>query len=350
MSRPIIICTRGSALALAQSNQVLNDLRRLWPKRAFELKVIKTTGDKLQTASMARPDEALPKGLFTKELEVALLANEADIAVHSLKDLPTELPDGLKLAATPARADVRDVLLYRDAAHADFAGRQAAPRDWAPSGREPFYGSLGAGLKSLSPRAMVATSSTRRAAQVKAARPDVQVVEIRGNVDTRLRKLVEDEAFDATLLAAAGLVRLQHFIGPRGELRLDPRLSPDALAGFKAPPAGVLATLLEPEEMLPAVGQGAVGLETRCGDEDVEAVVAALNHRNTLLAVTAERAFLRGMGGGCQSPVAGYARVLGHQLELRAASFRGTEPLTVAMRLPVNEAVKLGEQVAARLK
>ena len=121
VSRPIVICTRGSALALAQSNQVLNDLRRLWPKRAFELKVIKTTGDKLQTASLAQPGESLPKGLFTKELEVALLAHEADIAVHSLKDLPTELPDGLQLAATPFRADVRDVLLYRDAAHADFA-------------------------------------------------------------------------------------------------------------------------------------------------------------------------------------------------------------------------------------
>ncbi len=349
MSRPIVICTRGSALALAQSNQVLNDLRRLWPRRVFELKVIKTTGDKLQTASLGQPGEGLPKGLFTKELEVALLANEADIAVHSLKDLPTELPEGLQLAATPPRADVRDVLLYRDAAHADFADRRAEPRDWTPSGRDPFYGKRGVGLNGLPPNAVIATSSTRRAAQVRTALPEAKVTEIRGNVDTRLRKLVETEAFDATLLAAAGLVRLQCFIGARGELRLDPRLSPAELAEFKAPPAGVLATVLEPEVMLPAVGQGAVALETRSGDHEIHPLVAALNHRNTFLAVTAERAFLRGMGGGCQSPVAAFARVLGHQLELRAASYRATEPRFASARLPVNDAVRLGEQLAAQL-
>jgi hydroxymethylbilane synthase len=350
VSRPILICTRGSALALAQSNQVLHDLRQSWPEHTFELKVIKTTGDKLQTASMAQPGESLPKGLFTKELEVALLAREADLAVHSLKDLPTELPEGLQLTATPPRADVRDVLLYRDAAHADFAARRAAPRDWSPSGREPFYDRQDADLRSLPPKAIVATSSTRRAAQVKLARPDVEVIEIRGNVDTRLRKLVENEAFDATLLAAAGLVRLQHFIGPRGELRLDPRLSAEALANFKVPPPGVLAAVLEPEEMLPAVGQGAVGLETRTGDDEINTLVAALNHRNTFLAVTAERAFLRGMGGGCQSPVAAYARVLGHQLELRAASYREATPRSVTLRRPVAEAIRLGELAAAQLQ
>ncbi len=346
MSRPIIICTRGSALALAQSNTVLATLRQIWPDRQFELNIIKTTGDKLQAASMAQPGESLPKGLFTKELEVALLAKEADLAVHSLKDLPTELPDGLQLTATPPRADVRDVLLYRDAAFTGFAGRIGAES----GGRSPYFGSAHQGLSALPPNAIVATSSTRRAAQVRAARPDVQVVEIRGNVDTRLRKLVEGDSFDATLLAAAGLVRLQCFIGPKGGLRLDPRLSPTELSGFKEPPGGVLATILEPEEMLPAVGQGAVGVETRAGDDEVNRIVGALNHRNTFLAVTAERAFLRGMGGGCQSPVAAYGRILGHQIDLRAASFRDAEPRRAAARLPVAQAEQLGTRLAETLR
>ncbi len=343
MSRPFILCTRGSALALAQANNVLADLRHLWPDRQFELNIIKTTGDKLQAAALGQPGETLPKGLFTKELEVALLAKEADLAVHSLKDLPTELPDGLQLTATPARADVRDVLLFRDAA---FAARRSAPA----AGRAPYFGTAHAGLEGLPPTAIVATSSTRRAAQVRAARPDVQVVEIRGNVDTRLRKLTEDDSFDATVLAAAGLVRLQFFIGPKGDLRLDPRLTPEQLAGFKAPPAGVMATILEPEEMLPAVGQGAVGLETRSDDAEVNSVVASLNHRNTFVAVTAERAFLRGMGGGCQSPVAAYARVLGHQVDLRVASYRDAEPRRAEGRRPVAEAAKLGERLAEQLR
>jgi hydroxymethylbilane synthase len=346
VSRPFIICTRGSALALAQANSVLADLRHLWPERQFELNIIKTTGDKLQAAALAQPGESLPKGLFTKELEVALLAKEADLAVHSLKDLPTELPEGLQLTATPARADVRDVLLFRDAGFAEFAARRSPPA----AGRAPYFGTARAGLEALPPNAIVATSSTRRAAQIRAARPDVQVVEIRGNVDTRLRKLVENDAFDATVLAAAGLVRLQCFIGAKGELRLDPRLTPEQLAGFKAPPTGVLATILEPEEMLPAVGQGAVGLETRTGDDEVNSVVAALNHRNTFVAVTAERAFLRAMGGGCQSPVAAYAGVLGYQVDVRAASYKDAEPRQAEGRLPVANAAKLGEQLAAKLR
>lgn len=347
MSRPIIICTRGSALALAQSNTVLADLRRVWPAREFELKIIKTTGDKLQAASLAQPGQSLPKGLFTKELENSLLAREADIAVHSLKDLPTELPDGLTLAATPPRADVRDVLLFRDARCQAFAERIGKA---TPEGRSPYFGRADAGLAALPAKAIVATSSTRRAAQVRAARPDLQVVEIRGNVDTRLRKLVETDAFDATLLAAAGLVRLQCFIGGKGELRLDPRLTREQLEGFKAPPEGVLVTVLEPEQMLPAVGQGAVALETRGDDEEVNSLAAALNHRNTFVSVVAERAFLRGMGGGCQSPVAATARVLGHQVELRAASFREASPRRAEGRLPVAQAERLGEKLAAELK
>jgi hydroxymethylbilane synthase len=348
--KPIIICTRGSALALAQANRVLADCEALFPDRDFELKIIKTTGDKLQTASLANPNESLPKGLFTKELEVALLEREADLAVHSLKDLPTELPAGLRLGAVGPRADVRDVLVFRDAAHPDNVARRNRPKDWTPGEREAFYGRPRAGLADLPPGAVVATSSTRRAAQVLAARPDLKVVPIRGNVGTRLQKVLEQPDLDATILAAAGMVRLNFDISPRGELRLDPRLTPAERAELTAPPAGLLATILEPEAMLPAVGQGAVGLEVRADDPEIAALCIALTHFNTFQAVLAERSFLRAMGGGCQSPVAGYARVIGHQLHLRAASFRDGAGKFAEGKRPVREAEKLGEEIAARLK
>lgn len=348
--KPFIICTRGSALALAQANRVLADCEALFPNHGFELRIIKTTGDKLQTAALANSNEALPKGLFTKELEIALLETEADIAVHSLKDLPTELPAGLKLGAVGPRADVRDVLVYRDASHPDNLARRNRPTDWAPGAREPFYGKPFGALATLPPGAVVATSSTRRAAQVLAVRPDVTIVPIRGNVGTRLLKVLEQLDIDATILAAAGMARLFYDISPRGELRLDPRLTPNERTEWTAPPAGLLATILEPEAMLPAVGQGAVGLEVRADDARVAQLCLALNHFNTFQAVTAERSFLRAMGGGCQSPVAGYARVIGHQLHLRAASYRdGTGKFAEGKR-PVREAEKLGEEIAAQLR
>ncbi|MCW5558896.1 MAG: hypothetical protein KIT22_13840, partial [Verrucomicrobiae bacterium] len=223
-ARPIVVCTRGSALALAQSGQVVADLRRLFPERSFDLRVIRTTGDQLQTARPESGGVPLPRGLFTKELEVALLDRTADIAVHSLKDLPTELPEGLILAATPRRADAREVLLYRDAAHPDFAADRRGPEDWRPGQRSPYFGGPLAGVSALPSGAVVATSSPRRAAQLRAMRPDLEVVPIRGNLGTRLNKLREDPGLDATLLAAAGMVRLHWDIGPRGALRVDPRL------------------------------------------------------------------------------------------------------------------------------
>lgn len=348
--KPIIICTRGSALALAQANRVLADCQALFPDRDFELKIIKTTGDKLQTAALANPNESLPKGLFTKELEVALLEREADLAVHSLKDLPTELPAGLRLGAIGPRADVRDVLVFRNASHPDHEARRNRPADWVPGRREAFYGKPRSGLADLPAGAVVATSSTRRAAQVLAARPDLKVLPIRGNVGTRLQKVLGQTDLDATILAAAGMVRLNFDISPRGELRLDPRLTSAERAEMTAPPAGLLATILEPEAMLPAVGQGAVGLEVRDDDPEIAELCLALTHFNTLQAVTAERAFLRAMGGGCQSPVAGYARVVGHQLHLRAASFRDGAGKYAEGKRPVREAEKLGEEIAARLK
>src|SRR5437870_3772020 len=165
-NNPISIATRGSALALAQANMVLEQCRRAFPKLTFELKIVKTTGDRLQTASLAQEGKSLPKGLFTKELEVALLEHKAHLAVHSLKDLPTELPAGLKLGAVGERADVRDVLIYRDAAYLEAAEANQDSAEWTPgqAKRRGFTGKLK--VKDLPIGATVATSSTRRKAQL----------------------------------------------------------------------------------------------------------------------------------------------------------------------------------------
>jgi porphobilinogen deaminase len=336
--RPFLIATRGSALALAQANAVLAQCRAAFPQLKFELKIIKTTGDKLQTTSLAKPGDNLPKGLFTKELEVALLNHEADLAVHSLKDLPTDLPAGLTLGAVGKRADVRDVLIYRDAA---FLAQKAAHKtgDWSPSqsdlrGFKPMLA-----LKDFPKGATVATSSTRRKAQLLVHRPDFNVVEIRGNVSTRLQKLAEHADLDATVLAAAGLGRLNFAIGADGKLTGD------------AVPDGLLVVVLEPEVMLPAVGQGAVGIETREADESVAAICERLNHFNTRQCVTAERAFLAEMGGGCQSPVAAYAEIIGSAVRMRAVSFRDEKRVRRGeAKRPVKEAAELGRQLAEELK
>ncbi len=343
---PVVICTRGSALALAQATMVLRHLRALHRRQSFELSVIKTTGDRLQTTQPGDASESVPRGLFTKELEEELLAGRAHIAVHSLKDLPTELPEGLTVTATPPRADVREVLLYRSLE----LQPDLSESDWSPGRRIPYFGTGREGLGPLPPGAIVATSSPRRSAQLRRIRPDLNIVVIRGNVGTRLRKLVSRTEFDATLLAAAGLVRLNFDISPRGLLRVDPRLGQEERRTIEPPPSGVLATVLEPEEMLPAVGQGAVGLEIRSDDRRTAELCLPLNHFNTFAAVQAERAFLRAMGGGCQSPVAAYARVVGHQLHLRAASFlEGGSHSAEGYRV-VREAEQLGVQVASELK
>ena len=190
---PIIIATRGSALALAQANMVLAQCRAAFPKFNFELKIVKTTGDKLQTASLAKEGTELPKGLFTKELEVALLKHKADIAVHSLKDLPTDLPAGLKLGAVGKRADVRDVLIYRDAAYlgAADANENSNKRTPGQSKRRGFAGKVN--VKDLPAGTVVATSNTRRKAQLLTHNPNLKVPDIRGNVVTRLQKLADRE-------------------------------------------------------------------------------------------------------------------------------------------------------------
>jgi hydroxymethylbilane synthase len=335
---PIIIATRGSALALAQANNVLAQCRAAFPKLSFELKIVKTTGDKLQTASLAKEGTELPKGLFTKELEVALLKHKADIAVHSLKDLPTDLPAGLKLGAVGKRADVRDVLIYRDADYLEAAEANMDSTEWTPgqSKRRGFKGKVK--IKDLPRGTVVATSSTRRKAQLLTHNPNLDVADIRGNVVTRLQKLADRAEIDATILALAGITRLNFTISAECRLQGD------------AVPDGLLATILDTDVMLPCVGQGAVGIEVRGQDERIATICERLNHFNTLQCVTAERAFLAAMGGGCQSPVAAYAEVSGDKLHMRALSFTHGPVRHAEAKKSLKEAVDLGQQLATQLK
>jgi hydroxymethylbilane synthase len=316
----VLIATRGSALALTQSNMMLEQCRAAFPAESFDLSIIKTTGDKLQTASMA--SSALPKGLFTKELEVALLANEADFAVHSLKDLPTGLPAGLKLGAVSKRADVRDVLIYRGASCAGTGSKFAA----------------GLSVRDLPVGAHIATSSTRRRAQLLDLRPDLKISEIRGNVGTRLRKLAENPELDGTILAAAGLNRLGFFSS-----EATPLTGPDF-------PAGLLAAPISLDEMLPCVGQAAIGIESRENDMRIDPICAALNDGVTMACVTAERSFLRAMGGGCQLAVAAHAEIAGAELRMRGVSFLSAKPIRGAVCGLIADAERLGNELASRLK
>lgn len=331
MSKTIFIATRGSALALAQANMILAQCRDAFPGQGFDLKIIKTTGDKLQTASLANTE--LPKGLFTKEIEEALLAREADLAVHSLKDLPTELPRDLKLGAVTQRADVRDVLVYRDVEfmvnHVDVT----KPVNQLMRGYRPWLS-----LRSLPHGAVVATSSTRRAAQVQEQRPDAKIVPIRGNVGTRLKKIAEQPDLDVTILAAAGLHRLGYKISPAGQLE-----------GHDLPP-GLGATAIAASEMLPCVGQAAIGIEIREKDPYLEAICEKINHPATLACVNAERSFLNAMGGGCQLAVGALAQLAGNELILKGVSYLGRQPCRGEVAGPMETADSLGTRLAAQLK
>lgn len=323
-SQPLIIATRGSALALVQANAVLAQCRRAFPDTAFELRIFKTTGDKLQTASLASTQ--LPKGLFTKELEVALMNGEADLAVHSLKDLPTALPEGLILGAVGKREDVRDVLLYRS------EGASSA-RGFAP----------GLTLAALPAGATIATSSTRRGAQIQEQRPDLRVVPIRGNVGTRMRKLLEQGELDGTILAAAGLNRLGF-----------QRDASDCLTGGPTdrepvPSGKIRASFLGTDEMIPCVGQAAIGIEIRQGDAPLARVCEALTHRDTQICVTAERAFLNAMGGGCQAAVAALADVQGDQVRMRVVSYLGGKPCRAEGAGTVQDPAALGGELARKV-
>lgn len=288
------LATRGSRLALLQAEEVAEALGRLSPAPRVELLTVLTRGDlrrDLPLTELSGPD-----GLFTHGVEAELLAGRAELAVHSLKDLPSADDPRLPLAAFLTRADARDVLVAR-----------------RPGG-----------LVDLPPGAVVGTSSLRREAQLRAIRPDLTVISIRGNVDTRLRKLEQGE-FDAVVLAAAGLARLG---------RLD-----------------VVSEYLDPARFTPAVGQGALAAQCRADDACTLALLEQIDHPPTRVAVTAERAFLQAIGGGCRLPVGAYARLEAGRLTLSAfvGSRDGGSSSQIALSGSPDHPVALGQEAAARL-
>jgi hydroxymethylbilane synthase len=291
--KPLRIGTRGSALALWQANHVREQLLQLHHIEA-EIIRIRTSGDRFQAASVSQiGSETGIKGIFIKELEDALLAGTVDLAVHSMKDVPTESPAGLEFAAITKRADPRDCLISR----------------------------AGDALHALAEGARVGTSSLRRQAQLRHRRPDLNVLDLRGNVDTRLKKVASGE-FEAIVLAVAGVTRL-------GE-------------------SDRITEILPPEIMLPAVGQGALGIETRADDTETADRVAPLDDSGTRDCVTAERALLRELEGGCQVPLGAWARPSQHgEIYLEACVFSpdGTEFVRRDLRGPAASAEEIGRRL-----
>lgn len=292
---PLRIGTRGSPLALAQAREVQERLEAAHGKGklAFEVKIYKTSGDRIQDRLLS---EAGGKGLFTKELEEALIAGDIDIAVHSMKDMPTVLPDGLAIRCILPREDVRDAFISHRAG----------------------------GFADLKPGAVVATASLRRQAQVRHLRPDLQVIGLRGNVETRLRKLEEGVA-DATLLACAGLRRLG----------LENRIT----------------SIIPTDDMLPACAQGAVGIEMREADTAIAEILAAINHQPSALAVETERAFLRRLDGSCRTPIAGLAEPKGSEIRFRGMILKpdGSVAHATERHVASHEAVKAAVEAAEEL-
>lgn len=295
MSPRLVIGSRGSRLALWQAEQAKSRLLALNPGFEIQIDVIKTTGD-------VKPDPLSViggKGVFTKELEEALLDKRIDIAVHSLKDLPTVIPEQLSISAICEREDPRDALVLRT---------------------DLSVGSL----RELPEKSVVGTSSQRRLAQLVALRKDLVIKDLRGNVDTRVRKLDEGQ-YDALILASAGLIRLG----------LESRISVP------------IAT----DEILPAVGQGAIAIEIRADDEVATEATTKLNHRATELACRAERAFLRSLGGGCQYPIAAHATIIGNALQIQGlvAKPDGSQILRGTLSGASEEGDFIGAALAARL-
>ncbi len=290
------IGTRGSPLALWQAHAVQAHLAAAHgvAPEAIAIEIIRTTGDIIQDRPLS---EVGGKGLFTKEIEQALIDGAIDVAVHSTKDMPTSLPAGLDLLACLPREDVRDA----------FISRKAATLADLPRG------------------AVVGTASLRRQAMVKRLRPDVSVVTFRGNVDTRLKKL-EDGVVDATLLAFAGLKRLGR--------------------------AAAATAVLDIDAFLPAVGQGAVGIEARTADIRTRDLLAGINHAETLAAVRTERAFLAVLDGSCRTPIAGHARILGESVVFRGMILRsdGSEVHETTCKGAVGDGLLLGAEAARELK
>ncbi|MEW4371436.1 hydroxymethylbilane synthase [Paenibacillus kandeliae] len=301
--RKIIVGSRQSALALTQTGHVIDALQALAAEQGmeveFEVQKIVTKGDQILDVTLSKVGG---KGLFVKEIEQALINGEIDMAVHSMKDMPSELPEGLVNGAIPKRVDPRDCLITRD----------------------------GRGLEDLPPGAKLGTSSLRRASQLKAYRPDLQIESIRGNIDSRLRKL-ETEGFDAIMLAAAGLERMGWT---------------DRISAY-----------LPAELCLPAVGQGALGVECRADDIELLGLLSLYNDDLTALTVTAERTFLAELNGGCQVPIGAYAVRLhpdhteqNHTIQL--TGMVGSPDGTVMLKetLQGTDPVQLGIEVADKLK
>jgi len=294
-AEPLKIGTRGSPLALAQANETRDRLAHAFdlPFEAFSIAVIKTTGDRV----LDRPlKEIGGKGLFTREIEDAMLVGEIDIAVHSMKDMPVLQPHGLLLDTYLPREDVRDA----------------------------FVSLGGAALADLAQGAVVGTSSLRRKAQLLYRRPDLQVVEFRGNVQTRLKKLADGVA-EATFLAMAGLNRLKM--------------------------SEVQRTAIEAEDMLPAVAQGAIGIERREDDTRCAQMLEAIHHKETGLRLAAERAFLEALDGSCETPIGGLAELDGHSIRLRGEILRtdGTEAFSDDETAPIEDGPELGRAMASKL-
>lgn len=294
--RVIRIASRGSELALWQAHAVRDALVDAQPELRVSIDVVRTTGDRVLDVPLAQIGD---RGLFTKEIDEALLEGRADLAVHSLKDVPTRLPDGLELAAITEREDPRDVLIL-------------------PLGQP-------GGLRGVPDGARIGTSSLRRRAQLRAVRPGLEVVDLRGNLNTRLAKL-DEGAYDGILLAAAGVLRL----------------------GWGAR----ISDWLDPPEWLPAVGQGALAVVTREGDERVGPALQALHHPETAAAVAAERAFLRSLEGGCQIPIAALGRVEEDSVVLDGlvADLDGTILLRDCLRGEIGSAAAVGRALAGALR
>lgn len=292
MSRKLVLGTRSSALALAQVELVMGALRNAAPEVVVEVKKIVTTGDKRHDISMAKETGEGLKGLFTREIEAILLAGGIDVAVHSLKDLPGHLPQGLEVAAVLERAATPDLLLSK----------------------------TGLGFRGLPNGAVVATSSVRRKRQLLWVRPDLRIVEIRGNVPTRLNKLRDSDSWDAIVLAKAGIDRLG----------LD-------LQAFH----------VEPLETLPAIGQGVIGLEIRSEDTATAGILGKINHAGTFLRARAERELLRLLNGDCHLPVGVETKIEDGSLKMKTILFgeEGKPPLTGEIKGPVDEPEILAQRL-----
>jgi hydroxymethylbilane synthase len=307
----ITLGTRGSELALVQASTTEALLRAAFPYLHIERRIIRTTGDRrtdVALAEVAKVEGVFDKGVFIKELEIELENGGIDIAVHSLKDMPTTLDEKFQLAAVLERAAVRDVLVSKD----------------------------GSDIASLPKGARVGTSSVRRAKQLAFLRPDVEILDLRGNVPTRLRKLAEGDVYHAILLAEAGMQRL-------GYLEAE-NTNADESEPVKGM-SGLRVRRLSESEFFPAAGQGAIGLEIRAGDERVHEILQSINHISTWQRITAEREFLRLLDAGCHTPVGVFSSLVDDALHLKALVFpesggeprsseaNGTDPLKVAQAL-----------------